>query len=327
MSAENGAPGAEFATAHREGGTNYGERGVAAYADARHGPDGFVFLDPHFTRVIDESGNDAAIIDVGCGAGPWSIYAAEKGAGLVVGLDYQGGMLDQAQGAIAKSDTADQISLVHADGAAIPTPDGSFSLALSINVGCNLPNTRFAKEGDETREVGFAPHFTEISRVLEEGGRAVVTAPTSFGVIFTDGSRSEEAVYGSIQQALETIGDSQDDEVIKSSLNELIDVYRATFAWRDGKWAVITDEQELEPGEKIWRKLPGLTVPNFYHSENEYIEAAQAAGLNVLEHDRAMFETEEDRLAYNSSASPEQQLGPEYVGNAAFSVLVLEKSA
>ncbi len=302
MSVEHGAPVDAVMSAHTEGGTHYGEMGAIDYANAKHGPDGFAFLDPHFTQAIDGLDEGASVIDVGCGAGPWSVYAAEAGAGLVVGLDYQRGMLDQAQRAIVEADAVDRVHLVQADGATIPTPDGVFSLALSINVGCNLPITDTVNQSEGQR-VGFEPHFTEMARVLEGGGRAVVTAPTSFGVVFTNGSRSTEMIDTSIQQALDTIGGSQDDKIIKTNLNELNDVYRATFAWRDGKWAVIKDESELVSGERIWRKLPGLTVPNFYHAEAEYIDAAQAAGFEVLEQTRAQFETEEERTMYNSTVS------------------------
>jgi len=314
------------AKAHREGGTDYGANAVK-YATARHGPDGAQFLDPVFLpKLEDLSGQN--IIDIGCGAGPWAVYAANHGA-KVFGIDYQMGMLKNAKKAITEADVNDKVVLTNADGAALPAANNEFSLALSINVGCNLPNTFPTPQGETKLPVGFNPHFTEMARVLEKGGRAIVTAPTSFGEVFTRGDKLETEVATAIQKELDEIGNSQDAAVIKSHLDKLDNVYRATFAWRDDKWVLITDESQLKSGETIWRKLPGLTVPNFYHHENEYIQAAEKAGLKVAEVHHKLFKTEFERERYNLSVLEEKQLGPEYSeeagGKPPFVVYVFEK--
>src|SRR6266568_7589295 len=257
---------------HRTGGTNYQEGGVSAYAANRHGPDGGRFLDPVFTPYL--TGIRGDVVDIGCGAGPWTRYAVDHGARRVLAVDYQQGMLTQAQREVARAGITDRVVLARADGASLPAPDSKFSLALSINVGCNLPTTSIAEHNGNVRAVGFEPHFTEMARVLEDGGRAVVTAPTSFGEIFTRGNKPRSEVMHSIEQTLRTIGDSQDAATITANLNTLSDVYRATFAQRGDHLVLVTDENELQSGEKIWRKLPGLTVPNFYHNEEEYLAAA-----------------------------------------------------
>jgi len=318
--------------AHSQSGTEYGTN-VAKYATARHGPDGAMFLDPVFLPNLDNLIGQH-VIDIGCGAGPWSVYAANQGA-KVFGIDYQMGMLKNAKKAVVDADTDSKITLANADGAALPAADNEFSLALSINVGCNLPNTSTVKVSDPeksldySKEVGFEPHFKEMARVLKEGGRAIVTAPTSFGEVFTRGDKLKTEVVVAIQNELDEIGNSQDSSVIKMHLDKLENVYRATFAWRDDKWVLITDESQLKSGEMIWRKLPGLTVPNFYHNESEYVQAAEKAGLKVTEVHHKLFKTENEREHYNVSASPEKNLGPEYSqevgGKPPFVVYIFEK--
>lgn len=310
------------AKAHREGGTDYGTN-ASKYATARHGPDGAQFLDPVFLRNLDNL-NGLNVIDIGCGAGPWAVYAANQGA-KVFGIDYQMGMLKNAKKAVTEADVDGKVILANADGAALPAANNEFSLALSINVGCNLPNTSTVN----SREVGFEPHFQEMARVLKEGGQAVVTAPTSFGEVFTRGDKLETEVATAIQKELDKIGNSQDAAVIKSHLDKLDNVYRATFAWRNDKWVLITDESQLKSGETIWRKLPGLTVPNFYHHESEYVQAAEKAGLKVAEVHHKLFKTEFEREQYNNTVPAEKQLGPEYCAEAGgkppFVVYVFEK--
>ena len=308
---------------HGELGTNYG-LDVAKYATARHGPDGAQFLDPVFLPKLENLGGQH-VIDIGCGAGPWAVYAANQGA-KVFAIDLQMGMLKNAKQSLTEADVNSKVILANADGAALPATDKEFSLALSINVGCNLPNTSAVN----SREVGFEPHFQEMARVLKKDGQAVVTAPTSFGEVFTRGDKPKTEVITAIQKKLDEIGNSQDATVIKSHLDKLDNVYRATFAWRDDKWVLITDESQLKSGEVIWRKLPGLTVPNFYHHENEYVQAAEKAGLKVVEVHHQLFKTENEREQYNASVPSEKQLGPEYSGEVGgkppFVVYVFEKS-
>lgn len=309
--------------AHREGGTDYGAN-ASKYATARHGPDGARFLDPIFLpKLEDLSGQN--IIDIGCGAGPWAVCAANHGA-KVFGIDYQIAMLKNAKKAVTEADVDGKVVLANADGAALPAADNEFSLALSINVGYNLPNNSVT---EDKREVGFGQHFKEMARVLEKGGRAIVTAPTSFGEVFTRGDKLETEIITAVQKELDEIGNSQDASVIKSHLDKLDNVYRATFAWRDDKWVLITDESQLISGEMIWRKLPGLTVPNFYHHESEYVQAAEKAGLKVVEAHHKLFKTEFEREKYNLSVPEEKRLGSEYSAEAGgkppFVVYVFEK--
>src|SRR5579872_1850499 len=74
-------------------GTNYGKEGAEAYAFNRHGPDGSILLDPYFVPYL-ENLEGKRMLDAGCGAAPWAIYAANHGA-EVFGIDIQKGMIEQ----------------------------------------------------------------------------------------------------------------------------------------------------------------------------------------------------------------------------------------
>src|SRR3989338_1552169 len=76
----------------------YGLTNVQAYAEyskCKHGPDGSLFLDPYFAKLVVGLRNQK-VLDVGCGAGPWSIYAAKNG-GFVWGIDIQPEMISAAR--------------------------------------------------------------------------------------------------------------------------------------------------------------------------------------------------------------------------------------
>src|ERR1700722_1987921 len=79
-------------------GTSYGDEAIAGYAKSAHGADMGVFLYPFIQKDLDGL-KDKQMLDAGCGAAPWSIYAAKQGA-KVTGIDLQEGMIAKAQEAI-----------------------------------------------------------------------------------------------------------------------------------------------------------------------------------------------------------------------------------
>lgn len=85
---------------HTDRGTDYSEKAVLAYAESNHGPDGALFLDPYFKKDL-EALNREKVLDAGCGAAPWAIYAASNG-GDVYAVDIQENMIIEAQRAAQK---------------------------------------------------------------------------------------------------------------------------------------------------------------------------------------------------------------------------------
>lgn len=206
-------------------------------------------------------------------------------------------MVEKAKEAVQKAGLDPQVEIIQGDAANLPYPSDFFDLALSINVGCNLPSTTEAGG----KKFGLGPHAQEMARTLKPGGLAIVTAPASLGTLFTDGT-PEETLLPRIETALQ-----------EQTLASLKEIYRATFALRDGRLKLVANEAELTPGEEIWRKLPGLAVPNRYHSEAEYLEEFLAAGFSVKRIARP-------RLAENHAG-----LGDAYLFHHPFIIFCFEK--
>lgn len=285
-----------YAAGHDSDGTHYGDAGNAAYELNRHGADGAIFLDPYFLADLQDL-EEKWVLDSGCGSGSWSIYCAQHGA-QVFGIDIQEGMVERARNAVRLAGVEERAVFTVGSVGDLPYGDNLFDAAISINVGCNLPTSI------------FSACFQEIFRCLKPGGKVTVTAPSSFGIVFTI-NVGEEAAHDYIDQVLEQINIDPNPTSIVEGLGELTEVLRGTFVMRGGELKLITDESDLIAGENIWRKIPGLTVPNNYHSEEEYLEAFALAGFSVDSVDRP------------TGSHP--NLGAQYQESHAFAVFHLTK--
>jgi len=300
---------------HTQQGTSYGKHEYKG-----HGPDGELFLDPYLNSELKNvSGH--IVLDAGCGTAPWSVVAAQNGA-VVCGIDIQQTMLNKAQLAVAQAGVERQVELCQGDVANLPYEAHKFDGALSVNVGCNLQRTMQIISEKQYSVTGLGAHFREVERVLKDGGNLLVTAPASFGVVFTDAKSSEKAVMKHIDQVLTKIGSSQDPDVIVHHLKELDEVHRATFVQRGDKLILVTDEKQLHTGEPIWRKIPGTVVPNYYHSEEEYLVAIHNAGLKCEEIKRPCFW---GNVKYKAYRAEKDELGEAYVDNHPFTIYYVTK--
>lgn len=299
----------EYDLGHTKSGTSYGETGVKKYASVKHGPDGSLFLDPYFLPFI-QNVEGLKILDAGCGAAPWAIYAAKNGA-FVDGIDIQEHMITKGKEEALKAGLENRVTLRVGNVNILPYQNYLFDKALSINVGCNLPELNI--------------HLAELARVLKEKGRAIITAPASFDVVFTSGNRALPEIMKDIEEALNKIN-AHDPSSIKEHLSSMHDIYRATFIEDDGKLKLITNENDLDDGQTIWRKLPGMVVPNYYHSEYEYINEATKAGFNVVKIEKPKFSDENEFSEYNEKSSEEFKLGEAYTSHNVFIIMELEKS-
>lgn len=172
--------------------------------------------------------------------------------------------------------------------AQLPYADNFFDKAMSINVGCNLP-----------QDV-FIAHFKELLRTLKKGANVIITAPAKFEVVFADGDQFDKQ---EIYDAIKNTGSSPED--IVSSLSVLKPVMRATFVVRNNKLKLVEDEKELVEGEPIWRKIPGLVVPNFYHAENSYIAQLRKAGFVIDRIDQPRYPSRQAWMQSTSRLSEE----------------------
>ena len=286
---------------HSAQGTNWTSSGVNAYATFRHGVDGALFLDPYFLPFLKDVKN-LMILDAGCGAGPWAITAAKNGA-RVYGIDIQDEMITFAKkrAVDAGFDTTIQFSV--GSVADLQYDSDFFDRAISINVGCNLPPDV------------FRAHLKELFRTLKSNGKVIITAPASFYTVF---AMNKEHIRHEIDRALAEI-ESIDARNIREKLATLQDVLRATFTVREGRLVLVEDEKELVEGESIWRKIPGLVVPNYYHSEKAYIDELLKAGFSIDQIDRPRF------ASANEWRGSSADLGREYSYYHPFAIFHVSK--
>lgn len=283
------------APVHHEEGVRFGDRVSEVFAHHRHGSDEAVFLDDYIRRFLQEL-HGSYLLDAGCGSGTWAIEAAQREI-TVVGVDVEPAMIERARAAASDAGVADQIEFIIGDTAALKERKELFDAALSIHVGCCLPS--------------LGLHMRQIARSLKPSGRVLVTAPTSFQVLFTDDSHSED-----LQQPIE-----------RQTLEKISSIYRGTFAERNDKLELVRDPNRLFEGQPIWSKIPGLVIPNYYHPEESYLDAFWAVGLEVVAVHRPCFSCEAERLAYYTwhpnGGGP--RLGSSYVGNPPFIIFELRK--
>jgi len=199
---------------------------------------------------------------------------------------------------------------------------------ISINVGCNIPSHSHLLTQEGCRELGLSTYIAQIAQEMKVNGAAVITAPASYDVVFTNGSRSDEEIYQSMEEILAKIGTNQDPEVIKNTLGELHGVNRATFVHREDKLVLVSDVRALRSGEAIWRITPDGAMQDNYHSEEEYLVAFRSAGLFCEEISRPSFYGELKWKMYNDNLQDKKEaLGAAYMENNAFTIYHVVKKA
>lgn len=162
-------------------------------------------------------------------------------------------------------------------------------------------------------------HMAEMNRTLKPNTQALVAAPSSFGVIFTDGRRTQEEVVADLEEIL---ANAQQGE-FPHEITAFDEIYRATFAKRNGRWVIILDENELISGEEIWRKIPKLIVPNYYHGSEDYFSAFEKNGFEIKEFINSKFASKDAREAYNQQHK--SSLGSAYERASPFVIFIIEK--
>lgn len=291
---------------HTDQGTEYGEFAANAYAESNHGPDGSFFLDPYFKPEIERLENKK-VLDAGCGSAPWSIYAAQNG-GEIYAIDIQDKMIELAQQSVEAANLKSKIKLSKGDVAALPYEEEFFDKALSICVACNLPPE------------GFEKHLFELKRTLKNAGTAVIAAPNSLHIVFSDGSKNNKEVLKHINEVLNTLPNNPSASVISDRLLELREVLSATFYIKEGKLSLLTEKNGIPEGSEIWRKLPKLVVPNRFYSIDYYQKHLAKAGLEITKTDLPKFKNSKEWEIYNNKVAIGMKLGDEYVHSSPFAI-------
>lgn len=292
---------------------------------SRYGPDGALFLDPYILPYLRNL-KGRRVLDAGCTKNPYGISAAKNGA-YVHAIDIEPKIIKKATEAVKEAGMQNYIELEIGDVSEINHPDQFFDLVLSINVGSYLPvTTEIHTINDQIRMTGLGPHCKEMARVLKNKGLAILAAPTSYGVVFTNGSDRNKIVLH-IQEVLDKIGASEDITSIKNHLGTLTEVNRATFVHRKNGLALVLNETELKEGEMVWRKVPEHHVVHHrYHPEEEYQKALLEAGFTIQHIDRPHFQSEYEKRLHKEKHDEQEQLGVEYLHHHPFIIFLLSKS-
>lgn len=284
-------------------------RGADAYSIARHGPDGAILLDPYFLRHLNNLAPGKRVIDIGCGAAPWTVHAAKAGATAVNGFDNSEHMLVKAKKAISHAQDTIRSIITIGFGTVkeLPEDDASYDLALSLNVGCALPS--IGEENDGT----LSEHMAEMFRVLLPGGHGIITAPANLGIIFTTwGSENKKII-----ELKEQLKGVTSDLEVHDRLATYNEVLRATVVNYVGQYAVAECVDDIKVGMPILRKIPGLVVPNFVHDSEEYKTAIAKSGLQIVKTDAPMLQKDQ--------CNQETGLGEQYTQYNPFVIYLVKK--
>lgn len=311
----------------------WGAQEAERYRRSRHGPDGKLWLDRAITLFLARSRGQGPMLDVGTGAAAVPIEAVrEHGVEFVFGIDNSPAMLAMAEKSIAEARLRDRITAKLEDAKSLPYEGNEFRRVTSVNVACNLdPET-------------LAAHLREMARVVTPDGQILFAVPINLMDVFSNGDT------GSLRKRLMTslaaikkesaIAKAISQESIQRNLGDIEELHRGTFIERSGhlqlvarnsgKIQSLATAEDLAEGTRIWRKLPGLVVPNIYHSQSDYDIQIAAAGLQVADIITGNFHSEFVRARYNSQVpddQPGRRLGAEYVGKGPFAVYILAKAA
>lgn len=107
------------------------------------------------------------VLDFGCGAGRLSLWALERGATRVVGVDAEPAMVEAAAARVPAA------SFLSIDGRSLPFDDGAFDVVLCVGV-----LLYFAREPGGLRDI-----LAELTRVLAAGGRLVAIEQVHEGTL------------------------------------------------------------------------------------------------------------------------------------------------
>jgi len=277
--------------------------GALAYKTFGHGIDGSLLLDPFLATGLQDYCPEQKVIDLGCGAAKWAIHAVEIGADRVDAIDNSPQMLSQAEAALADQPESvrRRVGLQLASVLDVPRLNGSFDTALSINVGCAIED--------------LDTHFKEMARILKLGGVGIITAPVSLEVPFTTFG-DEERKIARFKAELDGVTDEAEMKTIATAHT---DILRATIVPDGSGWYVPEEADNLELGQAIYRKIPGVVVPNFYHTEAEYEAALQEANLDLRQANKERL----SQADYNDKTG----LGLEYLTKNAFAFYIAQKPA
>jgi ubiquinone/menaquinone biosynthesis C-methylase UbiE len=140
------------------------QRGASFYDTTRRGVtagDEHALL-PHLRAALDDA-STARVLDVATGTGRVPLLLAGQPwfGGVIQGIDIAPAMLALARGKVAAAGVGDRVVLCEGQANALPWPDGTFDLVVSLEALEFFPRPRHA--------------LAEMARVLRPNGRLIVS--------------------------------------------------------------------------------------------------------------------------------------------------------
>jgi len=266
----------------------YDSREVGLYVDHYHrDPVNEAFLFPAVQQFISEQVKDKTVVDIGCGLGNFTKYAADCGAKSVDAFDLSEEMVKAAKQANSEHSN---VTVCVGDVRNMPYGDSSFDMALSIYITCSIQKNAFIE------------HYKELHRILAPDGKAMVmnfTKP-AFDIMYLHQGENLGDTELKLQIALAKLPVCPSNEQIMKEFQDLHSIMLASFALDEqGHLYRITDIGKLVDGQPIWMKSQAMVFSGYYYSESFINDQIKAAGL-CIDHIENYF-TEKRRIAYNST--------------------------
>jgi len=266
----------------------YDSSEVELYSDNNtNEPTKLAFFFPTIKKYLSSMAPGKIVLDIGCGTGDWTKYAAECGAKSVDGFDISEEMVKLSKQATVG---LNNVSICVGDVSSMPYDVERFEVALCFYITCVLHKEAFIK------------NFAELYRVLVPGGKAVVLnlVRSAFDVMFLKENADQAIIQKTIETALASLPCYPTNQQINEALVDLYDVVLVTFALDStGYLYRVTDVNQLTNGQVVWIKTQIMVFPDYYYSIDFIDEQIKAAGLCIdyIEH----YFTEERRVSYNNS--------------------------
>lgn len=174
-------------------------------------------------------------------------------------------------------------------------------------------------------DIALSARLKDVASGMRAGEKLMVAAPASYGVLFTNGTATDEVVQQHIQKVLSKIGKSKDSSSIISNLKGLNAVMRATFVQTDQGLKLVTNEKSLHSGQHIWCKTPEGVIASIYHSEEEYLNTLNQAGFYCEEIKRPCFFGKVKSDMWHAQQAGGKSLGSAYINNHPFTLYYVVK--
>ena len=254
------------------------------------------FVNATITKSLKSLVPGKRFVDIGCGIGTLctdiALYPDNDAAKTIDGFDIQEKMVEQAKKQAKEFGELKTLHIQVGNVANMPYSDGSFDVATSLFVTCDLSVQTFEK------------HFQELYRVLVPGGKAILLITTDWcqSRLYTKVGADPATVEKTIADILSSLPKNPTTPQLNEAFKDDIGIYVTTFAVdAKGNAFRVKNINQLTECQPIWTYTDGIVFPNYFHSDRSVITNILSAGLCINSIEDHF--TEERRVAYNERLS------------------------